>query len=42
MFITVVIKLMAPRIELNPERCNEKIAKSTDALGCPTNAESGG
>jgi len=26
----VVIKLMAPRIEEIPARCNEKIAKSTD------------
>ena len=42
MFITVVIKLIAPRSELSPERCSEKIAKSTDALGWPTSEESGG
>jgi len=29
--ITVVIKLTAPKIEEIPARCNEKIAKSTDA-----------
>lgn len=31
MLITVVIKLMAPRIEDTPARCNEKIVKSTEA-----------
>lgn len=30
MLITVVIKLMAPRIEAAPAKCREKIAKSTD------------
>lgn len=30
MLKTVVIKLMAPRIEETPARCREKIAKSTD------------
>jgi hypothetical protein len=29
--ITVVIKLTAPKIEEIPARCNEKIAKSTEA-----------
>lgn len=28
--ITVVIKLMAPRIDDAPAKCREKIAKSTD------------
>jgi len=32
MFITVVIKLIAPRIEEAPAKCNLKIAKSTDLL----------
>lgn len=31
MLITVVIKLIAPRIEDTPARCNEKIVKSTEA-----------
>jgi hypothetical protein len=30
MFKIVVIKLIAPKIEDAPARCNEKIAKSTD------------
>lgn len=30
MFATVVIKLSAPKIELTPARCSEKIAKSTE------------
>lgn len=30
MFITVVIKLMAPRMDDAPARWSEKIAKSTD------------
>lgn len=29
--ITVVMKLIAPRIEDTPARCKEKIVKSTDA-----------
>jgi hypothetical protein len=29
MFIIVVIKFAAPKIELIPAKCNEKIAKST-------------
>lgn len=32
--ITVVMKLMAPRIEDAPAKCNEKIAKSTDGPAC--------
>lgn len=31
-FKTVLIKLIAPRIEETPARCKEKIAKSTAAL----------
>lgn len=30
MFIIVVIKFKAPRIEETPAKCNEKIARSTD------------
>lgn len=30
MLITVVIKLIAPKIEDAPARCSEKIARSTD------------
>ena len=33
--ITVEIKLIAPRIDLAPARCKEKIAKSTAAPGWP-------
>ncbi|MDG2555506.1 hypothetical protein P7M41_26285, partial [Vibrio parahaemolyticus] len=31
MLIMVVIKLIAPRIDEIPAKCNEKIVKSTDA-----------
>jgi hypothetical protein len=31
MLIMVVMKLMAPRMEDTPARCNEKIVKSTEA-----------
>jgi hypothetical protein len=40
--ITVVIKLMAPRIEDAPARCREKIAKSTDGPACAMFDASGG
>lgn len=30
MFRAVVIKLMEPRIDETPARCNEKMARSTD------------
>jgi hypothetical protein len=30
MLITVVIKLIAPRIDEAPAKCREKMAKSTD------------
>lgn len=32
--IIVVIKLMAPRMDDTPARCNEKIVKSTEAPAC--------
>jgi len=32
--ITVVIKLMAPRIEEAPAKCSEKIARSTEGPAC--------
>jgi hypothetical protein len=31
MLMMVVIKLMAPRMEETPAKCNEKMARSTDA-----------
>jgi hypothetical protein len=40
--ITVVIKFTAPKIEEIPAKCNEKIAKSTDAPVCAIPAERGG
>lgn len=38
----VVIKFIEPNKLLNPETCNEKIAKSTDAPGIPTSDDKGG
>ena len=38
----VVIKLIAPRIDDAPARCNEKIAKSTAGPGEPKLADNGG
>jgi len=38
----VAIKLIEPRIELIPARCNLKIAKSTLEPGCPSLEERGG
>lgn len=38
----VVIKLIAPKIELAPAKCKEKIAKSTPSLGCARTWERGG
>ena len=38
----VVMKLMAPRIDLIPAKCSLKIAKSIEGLLCPTNDLSGG
>lgn len=40
--ITVVIKLIAPRIEDAPARCSEKIARSTDGPECAILAANGG
>lgn len=34
MLITVVIKLMAPRIDEAPAKCSEKIARSTEGPAC--------
>ena len=41
MFIIVVIKFADPRILETPAKCNEKIAKSTAAPGCPRVARGG-
>lgn len=40
--IIVVIKLIAPRIEATPAKCNEKIARSTDGPECARFLASGG
>jgi hypothetical protein len=40
--IIVEIKLIAPRIEDTPAKCNEKIARSTDAPLCVKLLERGG
>jgi hypothetical protein len=42
MFITVVIKLIEPRIDDAPAKCSEKIAKSTDGPACARFLASGG
>ena len=42
MFMMVVMKLMAPRIEEAPARWREKIVRSTEGLVCARLAESGG
>lgn len=39
---TVVIKLIAPKIEDTPAKCKEKIAKSTEAPLCPKQELKGG
>jgi len=41
-FKIVVIKFTAPKIDLIPAKCKEKIARSTEWLLCPTNDLSGG
>ncbi len=41
-FITVVIKFTAPKIDEIPARCREKIAKSTDAPAWARLLERGG
>jgi len=38
----VVIKLIAPRIDDAPARCNEKMALSTDGPECATDDAKGG
>ena len=40
--IIVVIKLIAPKIELTPAMCKDKMAKSIAGLLCPTKEERGG
>jgi len=40
--ITVVIKLIAPRIDDAPAKCSEKIARSTDGPACAMLLASGG
>lgn len=40
--ITVVIKLIAPKIEEAPAKCKEKIAKSTELPLCPREEARGG
>lgn len=42
MFTIVVIKLIAPKIELAPARCRLKIARSTDGPPCANTLASGG
>lgn len=41
-FPTVLIKFTAPKIELTPAKCKEKIAKSTDLPACAIFLERGG
>ena len=42
MLITVVIKLMAPRIEETPAKWREKILRSTEAPACAMAPDNGG
>lgn len=42
MFITVVMKLTAPKIDEAPAKCREKIAKSTEGPACARFLASGG
>lgn len=42
MLMIVVIKLIAPRIEETPAKCNEKMVRSTDAPACARLPASGG
>jgi len=41
-FPKVLIKFTAPKIELTPAKCNEKIAKSTDLPECAILLDRGG
>jgi hypothetical protein len=42
MFTIVVMKLIAPRIDETPARCNAKMAKSTDGPLCASTDDKGG
>jgi hypothetical protein len=42
MLIVVVMKFTAPRIDETPAKCNEKMAKSTDAPACAIPLARGG
>jgi len=42
MLMMVVIKLMAPRMDETPARCNEKIVRSTEAPAWARFPASGG
>lgn len=42
MLATVVIKLIAPRIDEIPARCREKIARSTEGPACARFLDKGG
>lgn len=41
-FPRVLIKLTAPKIDLTPAKCNEKIAKSTELPACAMLLDKGG
>jgi len=41
-FPKVLIKFTAPKIDLTPAKCNEKIAKSTDLPACAIFLDNGG
>ena len=41
-FPNVLIKFNAPKIDLTPAKCSEKIAKSTDPPACAIFLERGG
>jgi hypothetical protein len=41
-FPKVLIKFTAPKIDLTPAKCSEKIAKSTDPPACAIFLERGG
>ena len=41
-FKIVVIKLIEPKIDDTPPKCNEKITKSTETPSCPIFKDNGG
>lgn len=41
-FPRVLMKFTAPRIDLTPAKCNEKMAKSTDLPACAMFLDNGG